>query len=42
MFDPGGVQIDHEEMLGVTVDFLTPGDLPLAIRARVLAEAKPI
>jgi predicted nucleotidyltransferase len=31
-----------EDMLGVTVDLLTPGDLPPHIRERVLAEALPI
>lgn len=42
LFDLGGLQVDLEEMLGVTVDLLTPGDLPPHIRAHVLAEAKPI
>jgi hypothetical protein len=29
-------------LLGVNVDLLTPGDLPIKFRAKVLAEARPI
>jgi predicted nucleotidyltransferase len=42
LFDLGGLQIALEEMLGVGVDLLTPGDLPPAFRAQVLAEARPL
>ena len=42
LFDSGGLQIELEEILGVKVDLLTPGDLPLKFRANVLAEARPI
>lgn len=42
MFDLGGLQADLEDLLGVPVDLLTPGDLPLAMRATVLAEAVPV
>jgi len=42
LFDLGGLQIELEEILGVKVDLLTPGDLPLKFRANVLAEARPI
>ena len=42
LFDLGGFQDEMEELLGVTVDVRTPGDLPMAVRARVLREAKPI
>jgi hypothetical protein len=42
LFDLGGLQIDLEEMLGVPVDLLTPGDLPAKIREKVLHEAKEI
>jgi len=28
LFDLGGLQVELEELLGVTVDLLTPGDLP--------------
>lgn len=42
LFDLGGLQIELEELLGVPVDLLTPGDLPVKFRAQVLAEARPI
>ena len=42
LFDLGGLQAEIEEMLGVSVDVLTPGDLPSKLRDRVLAEAVPV
>lgn len=42
LFDLGGLQAELEALLGMPVDLLTPGDLPPAFRARVLAEARPI
>ena len=42
LFDLGGLQVALEELLGVQVDVLTPGDLPPKFRARVLAEAQPV
>lgn len=42
LFDLGGLQVELEELLGVTVDLLTPGDLPPKFRDRVVAEARPI
>jgi predicted nucleotidyltransferase len=42
LFDLGGLQVELEELLGVTVDLLTPGDLPAKFRAQVLAEARPV
>lgn len=42
LFDLGGLQVALEELLGVPVDLLTPGDLPPSFRDRVLAEARPI
>ena len=42
LLDLGGLQLDLEELLGVRVDLLTPGDLPEPIRSRVLAEAAPV
>ncbi|MCO6428497.1 nucleotidyltransferase family protein [Nitrosomonas communis] len=42
LFDLGGLQIELEELLGVHVDLLTPGDLPLKFRNQVLAEAKSV
>ena len=42
LFDLGGLQDELQELLGVPVDLLTPGDLPLRFRDRVIAEARPI
>ncbi len=42
LFDLGGLQVELEEMLGVPVDLLTPGDLPQKFREEVLLEAKPV
>lgn len=39
LFDIGAIQIELEESLGVSVDVLTPGDLPAKLRAQVLQEA---
>lgn len=42
LFDVGGLQEELEALLGVRVDVRTPGDLPEAVRSRVIAEAKPV
>ncbi len=42
LFELGGLQVDLEELLGVPVDLLTPGDLPARFRDIVLNEAKAI
>jgi len=42
LFDLGGLQVELETLLGVPVDLLTPGDLPLKFRAQVLSEARPV
>ena len=42
LFDLGGLQVELEELLGVHVDLLTPGDLPVRLRAQVLAKARPV
>lgn len=42
LFDLGGLQDELESLLGFHVDLLTPGDLPLKFRAKVLAEARPV
>jgi hypothetical protein len=42
LFDLGGLQVELEDLLGVGVDLLTPGDLPAKFRAQVLAEAVPV
>lgn len=42
LFDLGGLQLELEDLLGVPVDLLTPGDLPAQLREQVLAEAAPV
>lgn len=42
LFDLGGLQVELEDLLGVKVDLLTPGDLPTRLRSAVLAEARQI
>ena len=42
LLDLGAIQIELEESLGISVDVLTPGDLPLKFRDRVLNEAVPV
>lgn len=42
LFDLGGLQVELEELLGVRVDVVTPGDLPARIRAQVMVEARPL
>ena len=42
LFDLGGLQAELEDLLGVQVDVLTPGDLPPKFRQQVLAEAQPV
>ena len=42
LFDLGALQVELEELLGVPVDLLTPGDIAPEFRKRVLELAKPI
>jgi predicted nucleotidyltransferase len=42
LFDLGAIQIELEETLGVSVDVLTPGDLPVKFRTQILQEAIPV
>lgn len=42
LFDLGGLQIELEDLLGVHVDVVTAGDLPIKYRAAVLSEAQPL
>jgi predicted nucleotidyltransferase len=42
LFDLGGLQDELETLLGLHVDLLIPGDLPMKFRAEVLAEAQPV
>lgn len=42
LLDLGAIQIELEEALGISVDVLTPGDLPRKFRDQVLKEAIPV
>ncbi len=42
LFDLGGLQMELEELLGIGVDVLTPGDLPATFRSKVVSKARPI
>lgn len=42
LFDLGGLQAELEDLLGVRVDVLTPGDLPPKFLQQVLSEAQPV
>ena len=42
LLDLGDLEDELKSLLGVDVDLLTPGDLPPKLRAKVLAEAKPV
>ncbi len=42
LLDLGDLEAELKSLLGVDVDLLTPGDLPLKFREKVLAEARPV
>lgn len=42
LIDLGGLLDELESLLGIRVDLLTPGDLPLKFRSKVLSEARPV
>jgi len=42
LMDVAAIQVELEELLGVTVDVLTPKALPDKFRGTVLAEAVPV
>jgi predicted nucleotidyltransferase len=42
LFDLGAIQYEVQQLVGVPVDVLTPGDLPESFRERVIAEAAPL
>jgi hypothetical protein len=42
LFDLGGLQVALQDLLGVSVDLLTPDDLPQRLREQVLREAIPV
>ena len=42
LFDLGAIQYEVQRLLGVSVDVLTPVDLPQSFRERVITEAAPV
>jgi predicted nucleotidyltransferase len=42
LFDLGGLQLELETLLGIPVDVLTPGDIPIKFREQVLTEARSV
>ncbi|MES2978909.1 MAG: nucleotidyltransferase family protein [Pseudomonadota bacterium] len=42
LFNLGGLQEELQSLIGLRVDLLTPADLPLTVRTKVLAEAQPL
>jgi uncharacterized protein len=42
LFDLGGLQVALQDLLGVSVDLLTPNDLPQRLPEQVLREAIPV
>ncbi|MCD2179817.1 nucleotidyltransferase family protein [Rhizobium sp. C1] len=42
LMDVAAIQVELQDLLGVTVDVLTPRALPEAFRSRVLEEAEPV
>lgn len=42
LMDVAAIQVELENLLGISVDVLTPKALPLKFRNRVLAEAIPV
>jgi uncharacterized protein len=42
LLDMGSIQIELQGRLGVSVDVLTPGDLPARFSDQVLKEAVPV
>lgn len=38
----GALQVELEQLFGIPVDILTPGDLPVKFRNHVLSEAVPV
>ncbi|WP_260295694.1 nucleotidyltransferase family protein [Sedimenticola hydrogenitrophicus] len=42
LMDVAAIQVELEDLLGISVDVLTPKALPEAFRNRVLSEAMPV
>jgi|SRR5680860_1538810 len=40
LLDLGGLQVELQDLLGVRVDLVTPGDIPYKFRASVLRQAR--
>lgn len=40
LLDLGGLQVELQNLLGVRVDLVTPGDIPYKFRASVLRQAR--
>lgn len=38
----GALQVELEQLLGIPVDILTPGDLPVKFRDQVIKDAVPV
>lgn len=42
LFDLGAIQYELEQSLGISIDLLTPGDIPASFRDDILREAMPV
>jgi hypothetical protein len=42
LLDLGGLQDELQSLLKVKIDLVTPGDLPIRVRATVISEARPV
>ena len=42
LFDLGALQYELEKLLGVSVEVLTPDDLPTKFREQIVKEAQPV
>lgn len=42
LLDLGGLQDELQRLLGLSVDLVTPGDLPGRLRSAILSEAQPV
>ena len=42
LMDMASIQIQLQDILGISVDVLTPLSLPISFRGRVVAEAQPV
>ena len=42
LLDLGAIQIELEETLGISVDVLTPGDLPVKFHHKIIQNSMPV